>query len=68
MFDHVPPTTFWPLFFLAWFAGAMWATWLFSRWVDSHRPKRNRYVQGDHVAEHNRLIARNGFKSRIGAR
>ncbi len=68
MFDHVPPTTFWPLLFLAWFVVAMVATWLFSRWVDSMRPRRNHFLQRDHVAEHKRLIARNGFKSRIGAR
>lgn len=68
MFDHVPPTTFWPLLFLACFVAAMVSTWLVSRWVDSNRPKRSHFTQADHVAEHKRRIARNGFKSRIGAR
>jgi len=67
-FDHVPSTTFWPLFFLSWFLLAMFATWLIARWVDLRRPKRNRYVQGDQVAERHRRTVRNGFKSRQGIR
>jgi hypothetical protein len=68
VFDAVPSTTFWPLFFLSWFLGAMYATWLVARWVDSRRPRRNRFEQCDRVAERKRRLERNGFKSRIGAR
>ncbi len=66
MFDHVAPQVFWPIFFGLWLLGAMGVTWLVSAWVDSRNPLH--FEQRDHVAEQKRRVARNGFKSRIGAR
>jgi membrane protein implicated in regulation of membrane protease activity len=68
MFDHVAPTVFWPLVVLAWLAGSMVVAWLFAKFVDGRNPRRNRYINADEVAERKRVLDRNGFKSRMGAR
>lgn len=41
MLDHVPPTVFWPLFFLAWLALGLIATYFIGKWVDSNNPLKN---------------------------
>lgn len=69
--DHVAPTMFWPLVLLSWFLVSLvvgLALGRYFRWVDSQRPRRNRFEQADRVAERKRRLERNGFKSRIGAR
>lgn len=67
MFDHIAPNVFWPLFVLAWIVSGIVVALLFGRVVDMSNP-RNRYENGDDVAERHRRLARNGFKSKQGIR
>ena len=66
MFDHIAPTVFWPLFALAWLAVSL-VVGIFVgkvlRWSAG-----DEFDGSDRVAESQRRIARNGFKSRQGIR
>jgi hypothetical protein len=68
MFDYVAPQVFWPTAVLLWLVVSLVvgiAIGKVIRWCDS---EGERFQQRDRVAESKRRIARNGFKSRIGAR
>ena len=68
MLDHIPPTTFWPLFLLFWLVAGFLVAWAFGslvRWVDN---PRNRYINRDPHTERKCRVTRNGFKTRAGIR
>jgi hypothetical protein len=65
--DHVDPRIFWPSLVLVWFLASLAVGLLVGRvirWCDSP----GRRIGTDAVAESQRRIARNGFKSRMGVR
>jgi hypothetical protein len=41
MFDHVPPTVFWPCFALAWLLLIFFFVWAWARFVDRTNPYSN---------------------------
>jgi hypothetical protein len=68
MLDHIPDTTFWPLFLLVVLlvtAIAGICLGALFRWVDT---PSNKYVSRDYHTDLRCRIRRNGFKTRAGIR